>query len=196
MAWTVPRTWGASEVVTAALLNEQIRDNLNETMCAKARTPGGFFTTLVADNVDSDDDSNASIVERYCVSQRISTPAQTTSTTFTDLTVNGVANIGPSVTVETGQQALIFMSCRMQNSVNSALSVMSWGISGATNRVTYFDPISLMQDGAKQTNARWNFSQADHMRGLVPGTNTFTCQYRVGSGTGTFANRFLAVFPL
>jgi len=29
MAWTTPRTWVSGEVVTAALLNAQLRDNLN-----------------------------------------------------------------------------------------------------------------------------------------------------------------------
>ena len=29
MAWTTPRTWATNELVTAALLNEQLRDNLN-----------------------------------------------------------------------------------------------------------------------------------------------------------------------
>lgn len=30
MAWTTPRTWADGELVTAALLNAQLRDNLNE----------------------------------------------------------------------------------------------------------------------------------------------------------------------
>lgn len=195
MAWTAPRTWGATEVVTAALLNEQIRDNLNETMCAKARTRGGFFTTMHALDAegDPDDESVTHIVERKCASHRIAT-AESLSTpvsTFVDL-----ATVGPTVTVETGQQALIFMSCTMMNNTTSRQSVMSWGITGATVRETYFDPISLIQDGAKQVGAPWNFSQADHMRGLVPGLNTFTCKYRIGGGEATFKNRFLAVFPL
>lgn len=199
MAWTAPRTWGASEVVTAALLNEQIRDNFNETMAAKARQRGGFFVTLEAEDVDADSDNNTSLVERHCASQRISTAAQATpaDTNFTEISSGGVDSLGPSVTVETGQQALIFMSCSISNSSSSALGVMSWGISGATNRPTYFDPISLMQDGCHQAGAYWSFSQADHMRGLVPGVNTFTCQYRSGGlGTVTFKNRFLAVWPL
>ena len=29
MAWTAPRTWSTGEIVTAAQLNEQIRDNMN-----------------------------------------------------------------------------------------------------------------------------------------------------------------------
>jgi len=195
MAWTAPRTWVHDAVVTAAQLNEQIRDNLNETMCAKARTNGGHFTTLEALDVegDPDDENHTHIVERKCASHRIATSETLTgaASTWTDLTT-----VGPTVSVETGQQALIFMSCTMMNTVTSFQSVMSWEISGATNRVVYFDPISLIEDGAKQVGAPWNFSQADHMRGLVPGLNTFTCKYRKGGGDATFKNRFLAVFPL
>jgi len=40
MAWTTPRTWTTGELVTAALLNTHIRDNLNETMPAKITTAG------------------------------------------------------------------------------------------------------------------------------------------------------------
>lgn len=29
MAWTTPRTWATNELVTAAMLNEQLRDNMN-----------------------------------------------------------------------------------------------------------------------------------------------------------------------
>jgi hypothetical protein len=32
--------------------------------------------------------------------------------------------------------------------------------------------------------------------GLTPGTNIFTCRYRVGSGTGTYVDRRITVFPL
>lgn len=30
MAWTAPKTWAVSEVVTAAMLNTQLKDNLND----------------------------------------------------------------------------------------------------------------------------------------------------------------------
>jgi len=40
MAWTAPRTWVASETLTAALLNTHLRDNLNETAVAKVTTKG------------------------------------------------------------------------------------------------------------------------------------------------------------
>lgn len=38
MAWTAPRTWVAGEVLTAALLNTHVRDNLLETGAAKVTT--------------------------------------------------------------------------------------------------------------------------------------------------------------
>jgi len=31
MAWSTPRTWVTGEVLTAALLNTELRDNLNQT---------------------------------------------------------------------------------------------------------------------------------------------------------------------
>ncbi len=40
MAWTAPRTWVADEIVTAALMNTHVRDNLLETMTAKVTTAG------------------------------------------------------------------------------------------------------------------------------------------------------------
>jgi hypothetical protein len=198
MAWTVPRTWGATEVVTAALLNEQVRDNLNETMCAKARTRGGFFCTAEADTtVDTDDASHKSIVERNCGAQRIAAAEQLDGAVVGAGNFADLATVGPVVTVNTGQQALVFMSATIFNDATAFQSLMSWGVSGATNRETYFDPISLIQDGAKQPGASWNFSQVDHMKGLVPGVNTFTCKYRLGSThKATFANRLLAVWPL
>lgn len=202
MAWTAPRTWGATEMVTAALLNEQIRDNLNECMTAKARTRGGFFTTLESDttgnlsSTDPDDANHKVIVERYCSAQRIAAAETLDTATVGAGVFADLATVGPTVTVETGQQALVFMSMTAVNDHTSFQSIMSWGVSGATNRLVYFDPISLIQDGCKQIGAVWNWSQADHMKGLIPGVNTFTCKYRAGGGKATFSNRMLAVFPL
>lgn len=40
MAWTAPRTWTTGELVTAALMNAHLRDNLLETSAAAATTAG------------------------------------------------------------------------------------------------------------------------------------------------------------
>lgn len=45
MAWTTPRTWATSEVVTAAMMNEQVRDN--ETYL-KGRTDVADYRQILA----------------------------------------------------------------------------------------------------------------------------------------------------
>ena len=49
MAWTTPRTWVASELVTATLLNAHLRDNLNALKnppaTRKTETAGTFTTS-------------------------------------------------------------------------------------------------------------------------------------------------------
>ena len=48
MAWTAPRTWAAGEVVTAALLNTHVRDDLLETAPAKVTTKGDLVAATGA----------------------------------------------------------------------------------------------------------------------------------------------------
>lgn len=46
MAWTAPRTWVATEVVTASIMNTHVRDNLLETGPAKVTAAGqSLFST-------------------------------------------------------------------------------------------------------------------------------------------------------
>lgn len=51
MAWTSPRTWVASETLTAALLNAHIRDTLNETAPAKVTTKGDIVAATAANTL-------------------------------------------------------------------------------------------------------------------------------------------------
>jgi len=48
MAWTAPRTWVAAEILTAALLNTHLRDNLLETGPAKVTTQGDLLYATAA----------------------------------------------------------------------------------------------------------------------------------------------------
>lgn len=43
MAWTTPRDWVHGELVTAAIMNQHVRDNLQETAVAKAQAAGDLF---------------------------------------------------------------------------------------------------------------------------------------------------------
>ena len=42
MAWTSPRTWTTAEIVTAAMMNSDVRDNMNATMAGKVTTAGDY----------------------------------------------------------------------------------------------------------------------------------------------------------
>lgn len=179
MAWTAPITWVGGAVPTAALLNAQLRDNLLETMPAKATTEGSIF---VATGVNT-------ITERSVEFARISDDETTASTSYTNL-----ATTGPEVTATTGTKAVVFHSCGMKNTVTDAQTMMSWAISGATTRAA-LDSISVFQGGS-DTDNRASGGMMDYVTNLTPGSNTFTAKYRVTAGTGSFNNRFIAVIPL
>lgn len=179
MAWTAPKTWVGNEVPTAAALNTHIRDNMLETMAAKALTEGSIF---VASGPNS-------IVERQVVTDRIATSQSTSSTTYTNL-----ATVGPSVTCTTGTGAIVFHSCSVSNNA-SGFSSMSWDITGATTR-SAFDSFAIRLDGVTAANT-WKVGSSDMITAvLTPGVNTFTAKYKAETGTtATFADRFLCVIP-
>ena len=51
MAWTAPRTYAVNEVVTAAILNGDIRDNLKETAPFHAAAQGDIFYATAANAI-------------------------------------------------------------------------------------------------------------------------------------------------
>lgn len=181
MAWTAPITFVANSVLTAAQLNSQLRDNMLETAPAKATQSGSL---IVGSGMNQ-------IAERIPQIQRVDTSETTVSTSYTDL-----ATPGPSVTVTTGTGALILTACTIGNNTANASSFMSWTISGATTRSTPLDKTAVRSDGMNGASNALTMSTVDYFQGLTPGTSTFTCQYKVGSGTGVFSNRFIAVMPL
>ncbi|MBN1200610.1 MAG: hypothetical protein JXJ20_02020 [Anaerolineae bacterium] len=67
MAWTTPKTWSTSELVTAAMLNTHLRDNLNALKAPPSSRLQNFNTTI-----------------------------STTSTTWTDLTAGMVRELTTS----------------------------------------------------------------------------------------------------
>lgn len=183
MAWTAPRTWTSGAVLTADQLNEQLRDNMLETMPAKATRTGGYFCV-------SDENE---IVERHTNSAHVRTSESTTSATYTDLDT-----VGPQVTVTTGHRAFVFIACKLQSNTSGTFSAMSWAVSGATtlNDHTNMNTWGLMQDACGQAKAEWGMGSAFLTVNLTPGENIFTAKYRTASSTAIFRQRFIAVFPL
>ncbi len=117
----------------------------------------------------------------------VRTTQTTTSTSYTNLAI-----VGPSVTVSTGTRALVFLTAQVGNPT-VAYSIMSYAISGPTT-VTASDTWTLSYAG--KTNLDPILSSVILHTGLTPGNNTFTCKYRVTSGTGRWQRRRIAVIPL
>ena len=159
MAWSAYRTWVAGDVLTAAQLNQDIRDNGNLLLPAAAT---------------------------------VATSETTTSTSYTDLTTSG-----PAVTLTTGTKALIVVGSYMNNNTTSAGCLMGFTVSGATTLAA--DDTRALILGRQMTATGSGFIQAAsrliYYASLTAGSNTFTSKYKVSSGTGTFADRFITVWP-
>lgn len=174
MAWTAPITWTAGTILTAALLNQQVRDNQLEMMPAKATTTGRW---IVSSGVNQ-------LVERVPSSSTVATLQTTTSGTYTDL-----ATVGPSVTVDTGNTAIVILSAIMSNTSAGGRAAMSYNPSAGDDQAAIAESVAA--------NGGYRPSLLDVKQGLTPGSNVFTAKYRAAvAGTANFANRDLTVLPL
>lgn len=178
MAWTAPRTFTAGSAPTASDLNTFVRDNMLETIAAKATDSGGLFC---ANGVNS-------VAERLGKKSFVNTNESTTSTTFTDL-----ATAGPSVTITSGPGGAVCWWCCTVSNTTTAISVMSVVITGAAAGNT---AASASDERAISTTNLRGISQFVFYDGLTEGSNTFTAKYRVTGGTGSFRRRRLVVFPM
>lgn len=175
MAWTDPMSFRDGRPLTAAQLNTHLRDNLLETSVAKATTPGSYFIT----------DAPHSLTELSAATAVDTTNDTTTSNSFTDLDTTS----GPSVTLETGETALVIVSSRVNTGGAGSVRV-SHEVSGATEHEAS-DRHSLRVTGASFIQASFVVLRTD----LTPGMNTFTMKYRITAATGNFQNRRIIVIP-
>jgi hypothetical protein len=179
MTWNAPKTFVANTVLSARDLNDQIRDNQQELMAAKATLEGGYFLS----------DGPNMLVERRRKAHTLAAWSWTASTTYADPSVGGT---GPIVTMETGSNALIWIKGEISNSGTSD-AYMSVAVTG-NSVIAASDTYSLAFSGA--TKAVFQASYGFMMDTLTPGTNTFTVKYRASAGTSYFVNRQLSVFPM
>lgn len=182
MAWTSPMTAVANQKWTATQFNAHVRDNLLETEAAVVSSSGQF---VLSDGVNS-------LTTRTVNSAASSTTGTTSSTSYTS-SLSGASSLSVS-SVTTGTAALVYVGARMSNSVNNAATYIGVAISGATSvaadddRAAYIDSLTannLMSAGV------WEL-----YTGLTPGSHTFTAQYHVSSGTGTYGVRNMIVIAL
>lgn len=108
----------------------------------------------------------------------------TTSTSYVGLTT------ASSVTLTTGTKALVIISAQQNNSTVGANQYMSFAISGATTTAAS-DNYSA---NFRATTANYGLTQTAVLPVTVTaGSNTFTTQFRVDTGTGQWGVRTITV---
>lgn len=184
MSWTAPMTAIAGSVFTASQFNTFVRDNLLECPAAKATTPGSYFAVTDTHQLSERLGQSIAITSLSC---------QTTSTSYTDSieVVAGGTSQGPALTLTTNKCALVFISASLQNNSVSS-SRMAYEVSGASS-LSPADNRGIGQFGVASVGGV--YGNVIYHNNLTPGVNTFTCQYRVAGGTGTFDSRRLQVVP-
>lgn len=181
MAWTTPLTAVANASLTAAQWNASVRDNLLTTAPALATTAGSIFATTATN----------SIAERIPAAAGVGGTETTISTSYTATLSGGAGSAGPAVTVTTGPKALITFHSRQSTSVATTNVWTSVAISGAS-AIAASDTWAVSTD---IVSSQIFHGLAYVEPALTAGSNTFTEQYRVSGGTGTFASRRINVVP-
>lgn len=181
MAWSAPMTAVANTAFTAAQFNQFIRDNLLETAPAKATTPGSYFSGTGLNE----------IAERFGATDSVLVSESLTSDEWSDLPTPG-----PSVTVETGQAALVVVHGSVANTGGNGSARMSYEVTGETE-YEGADNRGIGTWGNQNTRViasgvTWHGPDS---LPLNPGQNTFTAKYRVSSGEGEFLARRIIVLP-
>ena len=180
MAWTVPMTFADNNVLTAAQLNTHLRDNLLETAPAKATVNGGGWFI---------NQGPYKLEERIIKSARAPSGfIDVTSTTYV-----GMPN-GPSVTVETGTDAIVLLACLIGNNTIDTTTNMSFAVTGDTEREP--DDKHSVQTAGLAANTNAIYGATYYLSDLNPGVNVFTCKYKVSANLGRFNYRFIGVVPL
>lgn len=172
MAWTAPMTAVDGTAFTAAQFNANVRDNLLETMPAKATTVGTYFVST----------GNNSIAARRPIDSFIGTAQTTTSTTYTDL-----ATVGPQIVAQVDAFAFLFYSAEVSNATNTQ-NYMAIEVAGGILPANDNYSLSVQTAGAS-TKKFGNFLRLN----VSPGVYTITAKYRVLAGTATFSQRSLAL---
>jgi hypothetical protein len=115
----------------------------------------------------------------------------TTSGSYTGLTT------ATAVTVTTGTKALVIITTEMSHGTNSEQLWASWAVSGATTSASADSRSVFLETPSTGTLPRvQTFTRGYIQTGLTAGSNTFTMQFKVGGGTGSFGNRSISVVDM
>lgn len=145
----------------------------------------GELVTASIMNTHVKDNFNA-LNRAPCLAATVGAAQTTTSLSYTDL-----ATAGPAVTMTTGTSVFIQLTAEINH--NSVRHYMGVTVSGAST-IAADDSNAMLVINA-DTYQDNKHSAGYYLAGLTAGSNVFTAKYKVGSGTGTFGLRQLAVWP-
>jgi|DEB19_MinimDraft_3_1074340.scaffolds.fasta_scaffold05340_8 hypothetical protein len=203
-AQTSVPSFTAGEVLTAANMNISARTGIPvfaDTTARDAAFGGTGEKTLAEGQFAYLEDTNATQYYDGSAWQAVATTNITNDTatvatqqTTTSVTYTDLATSGPAVTVTTGTKVLVIISAgEMRNQNSSGECDMSFAVSGATT-IAAADATSVGITSAA-SNETFRPTGAFVIT-VTAGSNTFTAKYRVGGGTGIFANRRISVINL
>lgn len=178
MTWSAPMTAVSGSVFTAAQFNTFVRDNLLACPASLATTNGSFFASTGAN----------SLAERIPASARLDVSELYTGTSFGD-----APTPGPTLTLTTGQHALIIVSAELNNQTGSAGAQVGVDISGATTEAASAN--YCLRQESSLTGEFNHASMARFHNSLTPGTNTFRLKYAVTAGSMAINFREICVIP-
>jgi hypothetical protein len=124
------------------------------------------------------------------------TGGSTTSTSYTT-TLSGSPGTNPSITLVTGTTCRLDLTCIFASSDGAAGNAAYYGVavSGATTITAANTDTANGLLRTFQVFSPTN-SMTKIITGLTPGTNTFTINYKVDAGTGTYSRMFIAATGL
>ena len=143
------------------------------------------YKTWATNDVPSAADFNASAWSDP-ISADVTTDETTTSTTYTDLATSGPA---VTMTLVSGQTALVIVSCSVTSASSTVDCYMSFAVSGASTLAAADANAALATQivGSQQAAFRVTLFTA-----TSTGSHTFTAKYRGGT-TSHFARRRIIV---
>lgn len=123
-------------------------------------------------------------------SATVATSQTNTSTSYADL-----ATVGPAVTLTTGTEVIVTLSCNaFRASGTGSTSFCGVAVSGATTLAASDANAAYMTVTTANTNQQ--IARRFKITGLTAGSNTFTMKYKNESGTHTYLNRDITVEAL
>ncbi len=150
MAWTTPRCWTTGEVVTAAIMNAHVRDNLNVTS-AGVVTAAGDITYASASHTMA---RLAKGTDGNILHQASCIPAWTASPSLTGLTLSGALDVNGTIDYDgTDVDMLSSGDIDLVSSANAAAAIyiaQSTGTSGTIK--IHADTGTSVTEGAESIN--------------------------------------------